>query len=139
MRHVPAERHLLAAKDLADGRYHDEISVDDMAAAAGLSRAHFSREFKRVFGEPPNHYLLTRRMERAAHLLRNTGRPVNEICLSVGFKSVGSFTTGFSKHFGVSPARYRAEHPATPGSVSVPGCIARFYGRAALLSTNREA
>ena len=79
MPYVPIERHLLKAKDLADGKYHEDIGVDDMAEAAGLSRAHFSRAFKRVFGEPPNTYLLTRRLERAAALLRNTDRPVNEL------------------------------------------------------------
>lgn len=138
MAYVPIERHLLKAKDLADGRYHESIGVDDMAEAAGLSRAHFSRAFKRTFGEPPNAYLLSRRLERAAHLLRNTDRPVNEICLSVGFKSVGSFTSSFSGRFGMPPSAYRAQHPPTPGAIAVPGCIARFYGRGVLVSTNGE-
>lgn len=139
MPHVPIERHLLKAKDLADGRYHEAIGVDEMAAAAGLSRAHFSRAFKRTFGEPPNAYLLSRRLERAAALLRNTDRPVNEICLNVGFKSTGSFTTSFSKRFGMPPSAYRAAHPPSEGAIGVPGCITRFYGRGAQVSTNGEA
>src|SRR3954468_8266543 len=74
-------RHLLRAKDLADARYFEPLSVDDLAGAAGLSRAHFSREFRRTFGESPHSYLLTRRLERAAALLRTTDRSVAEICL----------------------------------------------------------
>jgi AraC-like DNA-binding protein len=134
---VPAERHLLRAKDLADGRYHEGITVDSMAAAAGLSRAHFSREFKRTFGEPPNKYLMARRLERASALLRNTDWPVNEVCLSIGFKSVGSFTTAFTKHFGMPPARYRTQHAPARARVMVPLCITRIYGRMAE-STNGE-
>ncbi|MBJ7354064.1 MAG: helix-turn-helix transcriptional regulator [Thermoleophilaceae bacterium] len=135
---VSPERHLLKAKDLADGRYHDGIDVSDMAAAAGLSRAHFTREFKRTFGEPPNQYLLARRLERAAMLLRQTDRPVNEICLNVGLKSVGSFTSSFTKHFGMPPMAYRRKHPPAAAYAMVPACISRMYGRAAL-STNGEA
>ena len=81
---VPAARHLLKAKDLADARYAEPLGVDDLAEAAGLSRAHFSREFRAAFGESPHSYLLTRRMERAAALLRTTDRSVADICLSVG-------------------------------------------------------
>ena len=73
MAFVPPARHLLRAKDLADARYAQPLDVDDMAGAAGLSRAHFSREFRRTFGESPHTYLLTRRLERAAALLRDTG------------------------------------------------------------------
>ena len=73
---VPAARHLLRAKDLADRRYADDVDVNAMAREAKLSPAHFSREFRRTFGEPPHRYLLTRRLERAAFLLRNTDRSV---------------------------------------------------------------
>jgi AraC-like DNA-binding protein len=128
----------LRGKDLADGRYGDSINARDMADAAGLSRSHFSREFKRAFGESPNQYLLNRRLERAAHLLRHTDWRVSEICLSVGLRSVGSFTTSFSKTFGVSPTEYRRMHPPARAHVMVPGCITRLYGRMAL-STNQEA
>lgn len=134
---VSPERHLLKAKDLADGRYHDGIAVEDMADAAGLSRAHFSREFKRTFGEPPHKYLLARRLERAAALLRNTDWQVNEVCLSVGLKSVGSFTSSFSRHYGATPSEYRAKHAPARARVMVPLCITRIYGRMAE-STNGE-
>src|ERR687884_1298924 len=107
MAFVPPARHLLRAKDLADARYAEPLDVDDMAAAAGLSRAHFSREFRRAFGESPHAYLLTRRLERAASLLRFTDRSVAEICFSVGLRSVGSFTTSFGRMFGMSPTAYR--------------------------------
>ena len=80
MAFVPPARHLLRAKDLADARYAEPLDVDDLAAAAGLSRAHFSREFRRAFGESPHAYLLTRRLERAAALLRTTDRSVADIC-----------------------------------------------------------
>src|SRR6478672_3788658 len=111
MAYAPTTRHLLRAKDLADARYFEPLDVDDLARAAGLSRAHFSREFRRAFGEPPHTYLLTRRLERAAALLRNTDRSVTDICLSVGLQSVGSFTTSFKRMFGKTPTTYRAAFP----------------------------
>jgi len=100
-----------------------------MAAAAGLSRAHFSREFSRTFGESPKAYLMTRRLERAAALLRNTDRPVIEICLDVGLVGLGSFTTSFKRHFGKTPTEYRASFPPASAQVIVPACYVRLYGR----------
>ncbi|HEY1276684.1 MAG TPA: helix-turn-helix transcriptional regulator [Thermoleophilaceae bacterium] len=129
MAYVPPARHLLRAKDLADARYFEPLDVDDLASAAGLSRAHFSREFRRAFGEPPHSYLLTRRLERAAALLRTTDHSVAEICLSVGLQSVGSFTTSFTRTFGVPPTRYRAQFPPAVQQARVPACILHFYGR----------
>jgi AraC-like DNA-binding protein len=129
MAHVPPARHLLKAKDLADARYFEALDVDDLAAAAGLSKAHFSREFRRAFGESPHAYLLTRRLERAAALLRNTDRSVADICLSVGLQSIGSFTTSFSRTFGLSPTAYRAKFPPAASSAMVPGCFVRAYAR----------
>jgi AraC-like DNA-binding protein len=126
---VPPARHLLRAKDLADARYFEPLDVDDLARAAGLSRAHFSREFRRAFGEPPHAYLLTRRLERAAALLRTTDRSVAEICFAVGLKSVGSFTTSFSRTFGVSPTAYRARFPPAADRALVPACVLRAHGR----------
>src|SRR4029077_1677917 len=89
---VPPARHLLRAKDLIDARYREPLDVRALARAAHLSPAHFSREFRRAFGETPHQYLLTRRLERAAALLRNTDYSVAEICFAVGLQSVGSFT-----------------------------------------------
>src|SRR5207249_7275930 len=111
MAFVPPARHLLRAKDLADAWYFEPLDVDDLARAAGLSRAHFSREFRRAFGEAPHAYLLTRRLERAAALLRTTDRSAADICLSVRLQSVGSFTTSFTRTFGLSPTAYRVKFP----------------------------
>jgi len=122
-------RHLLRARDLADARYSEPLDVDDLADAAGLSRAHFSREFRRTFGEPPHAYLLTRRLERAAALLRSTDRSVADICLSVGLTSVGSFTTSFTRMFDMSPTAYRAAFPPAAAWARVPSCVAHAYGR----------
>jgi AraC-like DNA-binding protein len=129
MAFVPPARHLLRAKDAADSRYFEALDVDDLARAAGLSRAHFSREFRRVFGEPPHAYLLTRRLERAAALLRTTDRTVADICLSVGLHSVGSFTTSFTRTYGASPTAYRARFPPAADQALVPGCVLRAHGR----------
>jgi len=129
MAFVPPARHLLRAKDLADARYFEPLDVDALAGAAGLSRAHFSREFRRAFGESPHAYLLTRRLERAAALLRTTDRSVADICLSVGLQSVGSFTTSFTRTYGVSPTAYRARYPPASLQARVPTCMVRFFGR----------
>jgi AraC-like DNA-binding protein len=129
MAFVPPARHLTRARDLADARYADPLTVDDLAAAAGLTRAHFSREFRREFGEPPHTYLLTRRLERAAALLRNTDNSVTEICYSVCLHSLGSFTSSFTRTFGVSPTAYRAAHPPAAERALVPGCVVRAYSR----------
>lgn len=129
MAYIPPDRHLLRAKDLADARYAEPVGVEDMARAAGLSRAHFSRAFKAAFGESPRAYLLTRRLERAAALLRTTDRSIADVCLSVGLQSLGSFTTSFTRMFGTSPAAYRASHPPASAHVVVPSCVVRAYGR----------
>jgi AraC-like DNA-binding protein len=129
MAFVPPARHLLRAKDLADARYFEPLGVDDLAGAAGLSRAHFSREFRRAFGESPHAYLLTRRLERAAALLRTTDRSVAEICFSVGLQSVGSFTTSFKRTYGVTPTAYRDSFPPAAAGAMLPACVVRFFGR----------
>jgi AraC-like DNA-binding protein len=126
---VPPARHLLRAKDLADARYFEPLTVADMARVAGRSPAHFSREFRRTFGESPHQYLLTRRLERAAALLRNTDRPVTEICFAVGLSSLGSFTTTFRRIYGTSPLAYREAFPPAQRLIRVPGCVAQAYGR----------
>jgi AraC-like DNA-binding protein len=136
--HVHPARHLLRGKDLADVRYAEAVDVDDMAAAAGLSRAHFSREFRRAFGVSPHEYLLTRRLERAATLLRMTDRSVADICFSVGLQSVGSFTSSFGRTYGMTPTAYRAAHPPAEAHAIVPMCVWRAYGRPARVSTNGE-
>src|SRR5213592_3518876 len=126
---VPPARHLLRAKDLADARFFEPLGVNDLARAAGLSRAHFSREFRSTFGESPHAYLLTRRLERAAALLRTTDRTVADICFSVGLQSIGSFTTSFTRSYGVSPTAYRAAFPPAADHALIPACVLRAYAR----------
>src|SRR5207248_2707974 len=138
MRAVHPARHLLRAKDLADARYREPLDVRALARAAHLSSAHFSREFRRAFGEPPHKYLLTRRMERAAALLRNTDRTVADICVAVGLRSVGSFTTTFGRMYGSTPTAYRAAHPPAAARVSVPTCVLQAYARRPYTSTFGE-
>lgn len=125
MPQVPPARYLMRAKDLVDARYAEPITVDDLAAAAGLSRAHFTRMFTRTFGETPRAYLQTRRLERAASLLRHTDYSVAEICTMVGLSSVGSFTTSFARVYGKPPAAYRASMPPAAARAPIPSCIVR--------------
>jgi AraC-like DNA-binding protein len=126
---VPAARHLLRAKDLIDSRYREPLDVATLARAAHLSRAHFSREFRRAFGETPHQYLLTRRLERAAALLRNTDRTVADVCLTVGLRSVGSFTSSFGRTFGMTPTAYRAAFPPAVDRARIPSCVLKAYAR----------
>jgi AraC-like DNA-binding protein len=126
---VPPARHLLRAKDLIDARYREPLDVPSIARAAHLSPAHFSREFRRTFGETPHQYLLTRRMERAAALLRNTDRTVADICLTVGLRSVGSFTTTFRRMFGLTPTAYRAAFPPAVLRARIPTCLQLAWAR----------
>jgi AraC-like DNA-binding protein len=125
----PPTRYLLRAKDLIDARYREPLDVAALARAAHLSPAHFSREFRRAFGDTPHQYLLTRRLERAASLLRTTDRTISDICFTVGLRSVGSFTTSFSRTYGRSPAAYRAAHPPAATRARVPTCVLQAYAR----------
>jgi AraC-like DNA-binding protein len=123
------ERQLLRAKDLADARYAEPLDVATLARAARLSPAHFSREFRRVFGESPHQYLLTRRLERAAALLLATDRSVADICVTVGLRSVGSFTTSFRRAYGRTPTEYRAAFPPASARARVPTCVLQAWAR----------
>jgi AraC-like DNA-binding protein len=125
---LPPERHLLRAKDVADARFREPLDVPALARAAYLSPAHFSREFRRAFGETPHQYLLTRRLERAAALLRSTDRSVADICFTVGLRSVGSFTTSFRRVYGMSPTAYRAANPPQERA-RIPTCVLQAYAR----------
>jgi len=126
---APLERHLLRARDLVDRRYGEPLDLRVLAREANVSPRHFSRSFRRVFGETPYQYLLSRRLERARHLLRTTDDSVAEICLAVGFKSVGSFTTTFTRQVGVSPTTYRRAH-ASPSAVDyIPLCAVKAWAR----------
>ena len=126
---VPPARHLLRAKDLVDARFREPLDVPALARAARLSPAHFSREFGRAFGETPHQYLLHRRLERAAELLRNTDRSVADVCFTVGLRSVGSFTTSFGRAFGLSPTAYRAAFPPASHQARIPTCVLLAWTR----------
>jgi AraC-like DNA-binding protein len=136
---VAPARHLLRAKDLVDSRYFEPLEVATLANAARLSPAHFSREFRRAFGESPHQYLLTRRLERAAALLRSTDRSVAEVCVTVGLHSVGSFTTSFHRAFGQSPTAYRAAYPPAADRARIPTCVLLAYARPASGASRTEA
>jgi AraC-like DNA-binding protein len=103
-----------------------------------MSPAHFSRAFRAAFGETPHQYLLTRRLERAAALLRNTDWPVLRICHSVGLRSVGSFTTSFTRTFGLSPTAYRDAHPPA-ARARIPTCVLQAWSRPASRSFREDA
>ncbi len=135
--HPPA-RHLLRARDAIDTRYREPLDVAALARAAHLSPAHFSRTFRQAFGETPHQYLLTRRLERAAALLRGTDHSITRICLEVGLTSVGSFTTSFGRAYGCSPSAYRARHPPAADLARIPTCMLAAYARPASSSFRED-
>ena len=94
-----------------DRRYADPLDLDHLAAIAIMARSHFLREFRRVFGETPYRYLQRRRVERAMFMLHNSADSITDICMSVGFSSLGSFSRTFSAIVGQSPSAYRANGP----------------------------
>jgi len=112
-----------------DSRYAEPLDLEALARAAAVSPRHFSRSFRRTFGETPHQYLLTRRIERARHLLRTTDMQVAEVCLSVGFNSVGSFTTTFRRHVGVSPTEYRRANGGPSDADRIPLCFIKAWTR----------
>ena len=126
---VPPARHLQRAKDVVDHALRRAPDRRRPGARAKLSPAHFSREFQRAFGEPPHRYLMTRRLERAAALLRTTDWSVAEICCAVGLQGIGSFTTSFGRMYGCSPTSYRRAHPSAAALALIPGCVVRAYSR----------
>lgn len=125
----PLARHLLRARDLIDRDYGEPLDLERLAAAAHVSPRHFSRSFRATFGETPHQYLLSRRIERARHLLRTTDRQVADVCLSVGFTSIGSFTTTFRRHTGTTPTAYRRAHPGPAPIDRIPHCFAIAWAR----------
>ena len=117
-------RRLLRAKDRMDAASHEEWSVQRLARVSGVSEAHFARSFKDAFGVPPHRYLLTRRIERATSLLRDTDLPITDIAFQTGWKSLGTFGRTFRDVTGKSPGDFRAQEKAAPHDLaSVPGCF----------------
>lgn len=127
-------RCLLRAKDRMDAASHEPWPVARLAAVSGVTEAHFARSFKQAFGVPPHRYLLTRRIERAAALLRDTALPVTEIAFQTGWESLGTFGRTFRDVTGESPSALRARlQAASHGLAQVPGCIASAAQRPGLV------
>jgi AraC-like DNA-binding protein len=114
-----ANRRLLRARDAMDRAYAEPLDIRAVAAVAHLSEAHFIRSFRAVFGETPHRYLQRRRVERSMFLLRETDRSVTDICLDVGFASLGTFSRTFREIVGETPSRYRVGH----GPIVAPNCV----------------
>jgi AraC-like DNA-binding protein len=119
--------HLRRARDLVDRAYAQPLDVAALARHAHVSPGHFIRRFREAFGETPHQYVLSRRVERAQELLRNTDLSVTEVCLEVGFQSLGSFSSAFRRVTGVTPTAYRAAADAVPANV--PSCWAARWTR----------
>lgn len=110
-------RRLLRARDAIDLRYREDLDVPALARIALMGRAHFIREFADAFGETPYRYLQRRRVERAMYLLQWTANSVTDICMDVGFSSLGTFSRTFSAIVGCSPREYRQRHETPPAYV----------------------
>jgi transcriptional regulator GlxA family with amidase domain len=119
--------HLRRAKDHIDRSYAGNVDLDGLAVVAGVSKYHFARSFEAAYGETPIRYLTQRRIERAQDLLRSANLTVTEICMAVGFTSLGSFSSRFSALVGESPTHYRDRWAAT-GGPHVPGCYLFMWG-----------
>lgn len=119
--------HLRRARDLVDRACAEPLDVAALARHAHVSEAHFSRRFNQAFGETPHQYVLSRRVERAQQLLRDTEVSVTDICLQVGFHSLGSFSSAFHRVTGTTPTAYRVAHAGT--TTPVPGCWAAIWTR----------
>ena len=126
---VPASLlpHLREARDLADRHYAEPLDLGALAAAANVSKYHFARCFAETYGETPMRYLTRRRIERAQDLLRSANLTVTEICMLVGFSSLGSFSSRFRELVGEAPSQY-ARRWAEKGGPYIPGCFLFMRG-----------
>jgi AraC-like DNA-binding protein len=118
-------RLMLRARDAMDRDHHRELEIATLASVACVSQAHFIRTFKATFGETPHRYLQRRRVERAMYLLRTTDDDVTDICMTVGFSSLGTFSRTFRDIVGESPTSYRAAGPLP----TVPSCFVKAWVR----------
>jgi AraC-like DNA-binding protein len=125
-------RRMLRARDAMDRTYAAPLDIPSLARVAHVSKAHFIRTFSATFGETPHRYLQRRRIERAMFLLRDTERSVTDICLDVGFNSLGTFSRTFREIVGETPQSYRIRN----GPIAVPTCFTMSWMR---LSTFGEA
>ena len=132
-------RRLLRAKDRMDAASHEEWPVHRLAEVSAVSAAHFARSFKEAFGTPPHRYLLTRRIERAVAMLRETDLPITDIAFSTGWKSLGTFGRIFRDITGESPGNLRArERSSPPAGQLVPECMVRAVQRPDLKASVSE-
>lgn len=122
-------RSLRSARDLMDLRFADPLDLDRMAAEAGFSKFHFARAFKDAYGETPAAYLSRRRVERAKDLLRAANLTVTEVCMLVGFSSLGSFSSRFSELVGMAPSVYQRRSAQRGGPPPIPGCYLMEWSR----------
>jgi AraC-like DNA-binding protein len=122
-------RRMLRARDTIDRSFAAPLDVAALARVAHVSPAHFARQFRAVFGETPHRYLQRRRIERAMELLRDTDRSVTEVCLDVGFSSLGTFSRTFSAVVGESPSAYRERTQQAPAGQYVPACLEKALRR----------
>lgn len=123
-------RRLLRAKDRMDAASHEKWPVKRLAAVSGVSQAHFARSFKEAFGVPPHRYLLTRRIERAKSLLRDTDTPIVDIAFQTGWDSLGTFGRTFREITGERPTDLRKREKAEPHDLSaVPHCFVSAANR----------
>ncbi|WP_370585343.1 helix-turn-helix transcriptional regulator [Nocardia sp. XZ_19_231] len=118
--------HLRKARDLVDRQYAEPLDLDELACAAGVSKFHFLRAFAAVYGRTPAVYLAERRIERAQDLLRSTNLTVTEVCMLVGYSSLGSFSAKFRQLVGVTPSEYQAKF--ADGAPHIPGCYVFMHG-----------
>lgn len=120
---------LRSARDLIDRHFADALDLDQMASEAGFSKFHFARAFKDAYGETPANYLSRRRVERAKDLLRASNLTVTEVCMLVGFSSLGSFSSRFSELVGMSPRAFQRASVARGGPPPIPGCFMMEWSR----------
>lgn len=125
---VPLARHLLRVRDLIDRAYAEQLDIVALARSASVSQSYFSRSFKAAFGETPHQYLMSRRMERAKALLRSGELTITDVCLAVGFTSLGTFSTQFRRFVGESPSAYR-EQDGHHELDRLPNCYVRAWTR----------
>ena len=124
-------RRMLRARDAMDRAFARPLEVPALARVAHVSPSHFSRQFRATFGETPHRYLQRRRVERAMELLRETDRPVTEICFDVGFNSLGTFSRTFRAIVGEPPTAYRARFDDNGAALRIPACWAMAWLRPA--------
>lgn len=132
-------RRLLRAKDRMDAASHESWPVKRLAEVSGVTEAHFARSFKRAFGIPPHRYLLTRRIEQASTLLRDTGLPITEIAFATGWESLGTFGRTFHDITGSSPSALRLAARAAKQQLDLlPACLLKAAQRPDLITAVSE-